>query len=174
MITNQPSSSLRQVIAILLFLSTQPALSEFDGTSHRARNHRFNPPLYNITASSLYEAGYKHGHLASERIRAWFQGPEVQDLVHFVSSENGRNAFDQMRRSSANAFPHYVDEIKGIADGAKVSESLVWTALLMIELQNLMYNGENQTKGHCSDFSSMGKRTGQFFHGHNEDWSVAV
>ena len=38
----------------------------------------FRPPIYNITASSMYDAGRQHGVLAAERIAGWFAGDEVQ------------------------------------------------------------------------------------------------
>jgi hypothetical protein len=37
--------------------------------SHDQRGNHFEPPLYNITAGTIYEAGRQHGQLAGERIR---------------------------------------------------------------------------------------------------------
>lgn len=92
---------------------------------------RFSPPLYNITAPTLYDAGRQHGAAAAERIRAWFATQEIQELVQFVSVAPGRKAFEDLRGRSADAFPQYASELRGIADGAGVSEELVWTAILV-------------------------------------------
>ena len=73
-----------------------------------AAGNSFAPPLYEIEASTLYEAGHKHGKLASERIRAWFSGDEVQALVAYVESDDGYRAFEALRRASSDAFPQQV------------------------------------------------------------------
>eukprot|EP00040_Diaphanoeca_grandis_P018940 m.99711 g.99711 ORF g.99711 m.99711 type:complete len:395 (-) comp27181_c0_seq2:117-1301(-) len=132
----------------------------------------FEPPLFNITATSLYDAGRQHGVLASDRIRKWFDSEELRDLATFVKQSAGRKAFERLRNASSNAFPLYADELRGIADGANIALDTLWTGILMIELENL--NGE--VRDHCSDISAIsheGYRHG-FAHGHNEDWSAEV
>jgi hypothetical protein len=138
-------------------------------------NNNFHPPIYNITATSMYDAGRQHGVLAGDRIRRWFAGDEIQALVAFVKHGKGKHAYENLRRDSTEAFPLYTEELRGIADGAECSLDLVWTGILMIELQNLL-NGGHAREEHCTDIAAIatGGYADGFAHGHNEDWSKEV
>lgn len=132
----------------------------------------FTPPLYNITASSLYDAGTQHGAMARGRIQGWFNSPEMARLLAFAQAD-GHAAYSQLRRDSAAAYPQYAAELKGIADGSGVPLDSIWAGILMIELLNLM--GET-TADHCSDISAVeaGGYAHGFAHGHNEDWDAGA
>lgn len=139
------------------------------------------PPLFRITAKSPYDAGLQHGHLAQDRIQAWFASVEMQSVFAFVAGK-GREAFAQLKHDNTMEFPSYVAEMHGIADGAGVSVDQVWCANMMNDLENLMEiegvqanrvpakkaRMPSQQKG-CSDEYVM-SRDG-FAHGHNDDWS---
>ena len=61
--------------------------------------NQFHPPIYNITASSLYDAGKQHGAQAKERIQGWFQSDEIGELRKFaVEDPIGIVAYEQVRR----------------------------------------------------------------------------
>ena len=63
---------------------------------------RFTPPLYTITASTHYEAGFKHGTVARERILKWYSMSDVQELVNFTKTEQGAQAFAEIRKYSTD------------------------------------------------------------------------
>eukprot|EP00931_Biecheleriopsis_adriatica_P121333 TRINITY_DN96416_c0_g1_i1.p1 TRINITY_DN96416_c0_g1~~TRINITY_DN96416_c0_g1_i1.p1 ORF type:complete len:406 (+),score=63.90 TRINITY_DN96416_c0_g1_i1:196-1413(+) len=131
------------------------------------------PPLLNITAATLYDAGLQHGQLASVRIKAWLASEEIRNLTKFAMGE-GRAAYEHLRRDSSAASPQYADELRGIAQGAGVSLDQLWVGMLMIELDNLM--GSTRGNDHCSDIFAVapGGYAEGFAHGHNEDWSQEV
>jgi len=131
------------------------------------------PPAYEISASSLYDAGLQQGRLASSRIRAWIDSPEMRSVVNFTRGPGGREAFEELKRKNGQAFPQLAEEIRGIAEGADLDLDSVWAANLIPELEGLM---DVYISGHCSDIfaiSEQGFASG-FSHGHNEDWSGRV
>eukprot|EP00039_Didymoeca_costata_P020906 m.342819 g.342819 ORF g.342819 m.342819 type:complete len:388 (-) comp21867_c0_seq1:20-1183(-) len=135
----------------------------------------YSPPLYHISAHTLYDAGVQHGKMAKERIHTWFNSEETQEVFHYATTE-GKEAYTQLRTASESAYKVYADELRGIAEGAGLSLDNVWAAQLMIELENLMeMSGVRGTNfsSHCTDIStvSAGGFTKGFVHGHNEDWS---
>ena len=114
------------------------------------------PPMYNITATSLYDAGLQHGKLASSRIRGWLGTAEMQGIIKFVASPAGAAAFARMKRANTAAFPALVRELEGIASGAQVALDEIWVATLINELESLMDNGGGSwpprfDDGHCTD-----------------------
>lgn len=140
------------------------------------------PPLFRIAATSPYHAGLEHGRFAEARIHGWFASAEMQDVFTWTKG-NGSTAFAQLKRDNAAEFPTYVEEMRGIADGAGVTLDQVWCANMMNDLENLMTiagTPANQgyftpTKG-CSDeyvVSPDGYAAG-FAHGHNDDWTAVA
>lgn len=127
------------------------------------------PPLYSVEAGTLYHAGVQHGKLASARIRAWLVSEEIIQLINFTRG-SGKAQFEQLKNNNARAFPQYVQEMRGIADGAGVDLDMIWALNLIMELEALMPTGKYA--GHCSDFYSMHapSTTDGFGHAHNEDW----
>lgn len=140
------------------------------------------PPFFRIVAKSAYDAGYQHGALAQPRIHAWFASVEMRSIFDWVAGD-GREAFAQMKRDNTAEFPNYVEEMRGIADGADVTLDQVWVANMINDLENLMAishkatprSESNKQKG-CSDeyvVSQAGYAAG-FGHGHNDDWSAVA
>lgn len=80
-----------------------------------------------------------------------------------------------MKRDNAAEFPAYVEEMRGIAEGAHVTLDQVWCANMINELESLMSIAGTPAT-HCSDIfaiSDGGYQSG-FAHGHNDDWSTAA
>lgn len=130
------------------------------------------PPIFNISATSLYDAGLQQGRLASSRIKAWLASPEMTQILAFANGA-GHEAFQAFKRDNSKEFPEFVEEMRGIAEGAGIGLDKVWCLNLISSLEGLM--GENRP-GHCSDLyavSAGGYQHG-FGHGHNEDWSIIV
>ena len=78
----------------------------------------YSPPLYNITADSLLDAGRQQGSMAGPRIRAWFASSEMQRVVQFTQGD-GKAAYLQIRNDSAAMYPQYASELQGIAEGGQ-------------------------------------------------------
>jgi hypothetical protein len=135
-------------------------------------------PLFRISATSSYDAGFQHGQLAQDRIQGWFAGPEMQSVFTFVKSDDGRKAFEQLKADNAAEFPEYVEEMRGIAAGAGATLDEVWCANMLNELESLMEIAKSQSNRseHCSDVYAIadGGYAAGFAHGHNDDWSDAV
>lgn len=161
-----------QALVCLLYLNVEIKA----GGAHCSDVHsKYNPPLFEIKANSLYDAGFQHGREASERNKGWFNTDEIRELFIFAKGD-GNSAYNALRRDSERKYPDYVKELEGIAAGAGVELESVWMAQLMIELENLMENTLQfltNASGHCTDITSVhaGGFSNGFAHGHNEDWS---
>lgn len=143
------------LLLLLLFLSPAEATAHVN-------------PLYTIRAKSLYHAGFQAGTLASSQIQTWFQGEEMAKLKHFVAT-TGLEAFRNLQRDNAVEFPELVQEMQGIADGAKVPLDWIWMVNLLPELESMWSSSSSSSLqgDHCTDIFSV-EHT---LHGHNEDWS---
>lgn len=132
------------------------------------------PPLFRITASSHFDAGLQHGRLARPRIMGWFSTPEMRSVFAFVAG-SGSEAFAQLKRDNEAEYPEYVEEMRGIAEGAGVSLDKVWCANLLNELEGIMAI-RGTPAVHCSDIYAVapGGYDAGFAHGHNDDWSDAA
>jgi len=128
------------------------------------------PPLFNISATSHYDAGLQHGRLAASRIKAWFSSTaEMRNLRRFIRGP-GRADFERLKADNARLYPRYADEIRGISEGSGVPLDMVWAVNMINELESL---AQEKEKGeHCTDvFAVPDGGFGQgFTHGHNEDW----
>jgi len=132
------------------------------------------PPLFLIEAHSLYDAGYQQGVLAASRIRGWLSTPEMKDLLIFTAANaTGSAALAAMVHDNTAVFPDLVDELGGIADGARVPMAQIWVASLIVELEALMPEGRWRD-GHCSDIFAAAPGAGGVFSGHNEDWPGSI
>eukprot|EP00443_Scrippsiella_acuminata_P098762 CAMPEP_0115737310 /NCGR_PEP_ID=MMETSP0272-20121206/87747_1 /TAXON_ID=71861 /ORGANISM="Scrippsiella trochoidea, Strain CCMP3099" /LENGTH=291 /DNA_ID=CAMNT_0003181599 /DNA_START=79 /DNA_END=951 /DNA_ORIENTATION=- len=139
------------------------------------------PPVFKISAHSLYDAGLQQGRLAADRIKAWRHSEEMQKLVSWTEG-GGKEDFEKMKRDNSAAFPQYVEEIKGIAEGSGLDLDSIWVLNLIEELESKMgLNPLNppapkHREGHCSDIYAVSAQgySGGFYHGHNEDWSGVV
>ncbi|XP_071081864.1 beta-alanyl-dopamine/carcinine hydrolase-like [Haliotis cracherodii] len=96
-------------------------------------------------------------------------------LLPFVETAGGSHIYDTYLRMAETHFPQYVDELRGIAVGAKLSFKQVFTNHIWDELSTLI--GVKQKKS-CTDVyvNDVGDEgptvvTPQFSLGHNEDGS---
>ena len=78
-----------------------------------------------IEASNLYDAGFEVGRRTARRIRAYVQTDEMVELLNFVQTPTGAATFAALKRDNSKSFPDLVEEIKGVAHGARVSENIV-------------------------------------------------
>ena len=66
------------VLTAALVLHSAPATDAQASESQPQQvENQFRPPLYNITASNLFDAGRQHGAMAKERIVAWYATKEL-------------------------------------------------------------------------------------------------
>merc|ERR1740123_921378 len=136
------------------------------------------PPLYHIFANNPYDAGLQHGHFARARIHGWFATAEMKHRFKWAS-QAGSATFEQLKKDNKKEFPVYIEEMKGIAEGAEVTMDQIWVANLINEIDSLISHDHRATftlpweMTHCSDeyaMSPSGFESG-FAHGHNDDWS---
>ena len=81
------------------------------------------PPMYNISAVSLRDAGLQQGRLAKERIRGWLGTTEMTELAEYAIKGEGRAAFQQLKADNTRFAPLLVGELEGVAGGAEVRTS---------------------------------------------------
>ena len=81
------------------------------------------PPMYNISAVSLRDAGLQQGRLARERIRGWLGTTEMTELAEYAITGEGQAAFRQLKADNTRFAPLLVGELEGIASGAEVRTS---------------------------------------------------
>jgi len=102
--------------------------------------------------------------------------PEMQDIQAFAKT-NGSAAFEKLKKDNTEAFPEFVEELKGIAEGSGVDLDTIWYGNLISELESLMERPPGPIQdGHCSDIYAVSEKgyAGGFAHGHNEDWPGIV
>mmetsp|Transcript_26957 Transcript_26957/g.77349 ORF Transcript_26957/g.77349 Transcript_26957/m.77349 type:complete len:448 (+) Transcript_26957:39-1382(+) len=133
------------------------------------------PPLLRVSAPGLRAAGLVHGRLARNRIQGWFATAEMRRIFRFAASSAGAGIFERLKRDNAREFPEYVEEMRGLAEGAQVSMDEVWCANLLNEFDNLIPEEGAAVEG-CSDLFAVaeGGFGEGFAEGHNEDWSDTV
>lgn len=130
-----------------------------------------------LSATSLYDAGRQQGEWAKQRINEWISGDEMSHRFDLINNnETYATLFAGLKRDNSAAFPHLVEELRGIADGSGVSLDEIWAANLLEELDSLVSRSqtEGKTEGHCSDIFGRGYNGSMALHGHNEDWNVEV
>ena len=81
------------------------------------------PPMYNISAVSLRDAGLQQGRLARERIRGWLGTTEMTELAGYAITGEGQAAFRQLKADNTRFAPLLVGELEGVASGAEVRTS---------------------------------------------------
>ena len=81
------------------------------------------PPMYNISAVSLRDAGLQQGRLAKERIRGWLGTTEMTELAEYAITGEGRAAFRQLKADNTRFAPLLVGELEGVASGAEARTS---------------------------------------------------
>mmetsp|Transcript_7155 Transcript_7155/g.13543 ORF Transcript_7155/g.13543 Transcript_7155/m.13543 type:complete len:377 (-) Transcript_7155:102-1232(-) len=144
-------------------------------SSYLCSPHRVPLPVIRVPATnSLYEAGLMHGRLAKGYITGFLSISEIKALKAFVTDNPvGVLAFENFKKDNSKAFPRYVLEMQGIADGSSVDIETIWMINMLQELENLMRQQDGKPQpDHCSDLMASGFEG--IWAGHNEDWSEAV
>ena len=103
-------------------------------------------------------------------------------LRKFVASDAGSEALSRLQAANTAAFPAYVDELRGIAEGSGAELKDIWMLNLLYELEALMPPANaaplragraGRQADHCTDIYATAAG-GSVSLGHNEDWSEAV
>lgn len=159
--------------AQLSMLAQEVDLTITDYDCEDDKNERY----IRIEASNLYDAGFEVGRRTARRIRAYVQTDELVELLNFVQTPTGAATFAALKRDNSKSFPDLVEEIKGVANGARVSENIVWIANLVPELTGNIPEGHTIVDEadimHCSDIYSYDNE-GNAMQAHTEDWSPIV
>ena len=147
-----------------------------------ARGHEQPIRLVKINVSGSYrDAGRAYGETYASDIERQIAAYEpVFDLLGMGSEAAARRTQEDVLPATEHAFPDYVDELRGRAEGAGVAFrhlfSLscleeVWSWVgpeKMRELEELA--ASHSPSGHCTTFALC--RGGRTLIGHNEDWSA--
>ena len=120
---------------------------------------------------NLYAAGLLHGRMAGVLIRHWFDGKEMTQLDYFAGNK-GKIAFNRYIRDNSDRFPDLVDEMRGIAEGARVPLRMVWVANLRTELRNLCKRSYDELN--CTTVCVADPEMNLKIAIHNEDTNVLV
>jgi hypothetical protein len=164
-------------------LGTESGLSNANLTTY-GKGYRFdkNGWIYVHIEGEPYQRGYQHGYLVAPEIK------EIMRSLRYLSYWNtGMNwsffvdAGERIFKSKID--PEYLDEIKGIADGANAQgvdvtwqEILAWNVYYELfyrwwpnEKENLSLANNRQEKHHCSALIASGNATkdGKIVIGHN-------
>eukprot|EP00746_Dinoflagellata_sp_MGD_P129442 gnl/MRDRNA2_/MRDRNA2_63615_c0_seq1.p1 gnl/MRDRNA2_/MRDRNA2_63615_c0~~gnl/MRDRNA2_/MRDRNA2_63615_c0_seq1.p1 ORF type:complete len:405 (+),score=69.60 gnl/MRDRNA2_/MRDRNA2_63615_c0_seq1:3-1217(+) len=96
---------------------------------------------------------------------------ELEVLLRFVSDGAGKSLFQKFLTDSSTAFPEYLEEVKGMADGANISVHDLLVSNFREELLQFVpdLSDLRRHKGKCSTAYAMTSDTTAF--GHNDDWS---
>ena len=165
---------------LLLLLAWLAGAEAAGGTGARA------VPVHRVRAHSLYDAGRQIGRLARDQIKRWTRMDEFARTAAWCAGP-GAAAFARLKADNTHAFPEYVSEMRGLADGSGVTLDEIWIANLTPELEPLLPPATARVD-HCTDIfahvppqdahnTSTGTHTGTtrtVVQGHNEDWSEAV
>lgn len=113
---------------------------------------------FEITSPSYYDAGFQLGRLFGD-----FMGYLLEDAQSLTASpQKWRRKTEKAQallKESEKVFPQYVEEMKGLSEGAGLSFDDLWTLSLEDELD---------ASEHCSSFVV---NQGELI-GHNEDWDA--
>ncbi len=124
-------------------------------------------PVFEIGAQDYFELGQKIGARAKARVHSGLKRRKkwMADLKKFADADR-RKRFDPFLAALKRNFPDYLDELKGIAQGAEVDFDLIFTLNLNPELSAMMRAGREE------DCSTVIAKTGdKILLGHNEDGS---
>jgi len=137
-------------------------------------------PLYHTVGESYYDVGTQHGSQAKQQIGAWLATDEMSALETWTKHGSGRDVFAKLKDSNAVKYPQFVEEMRGIADGAGVSMDSIWLINLSYDLSNIQAvtdkpNGNtSRHQDHCTDVYAQPSSAPILAHGHNEDWNEVV
>ncbi|XP_013091303.2 beta-alanyl-dopamine/carcinine hydrolase-like isoform X2 [Biomphalaria glabrata] len=127
------------------------------------------PFLY--ATGTYYEVGFSIGSTFAERInRFWNESEGVSKYdIPFHETSRGQEYFNAALKVCEMNFPQYIQEIKGMADGAKMPFDHLFMLNISKEVQNVLVKVPSVTKEKtgCSDVF-LNRPTVKIL-GHNED-----
>lgn len=116
--------------------------------------------LVEVDAKDHYEFGYRLGKQTAKLQRAFLQAfpfpAPIADLIE--RSQPFLSATKQI-------FPHYIEEVRGLAHGAAVPFGMLWVLHCLDELEHRSFVEK------CSSVF-VKKENGFYLVGHNEDWDL--
>jgi hypothetical protein len=114
---------------------------------------------FSCNASSYYDCGKQIGKQAQALIQANVEAKQSQatlaKIAKWESTSDGKNRFAEYVAAQRKAFPDYLDEIRGLADGSGVS----YDTLLRLNLESELDNEVGQSPPHA-DISDFGVQSG--------------
>ncbi|GAB6020421.1 hypothetical protein CHUAL_003116 [Chamberlinius hualienensis] len=127
------------------------------------------PVLY--VRGDYYHVGYQTGLTFKDRIKDYFN--DFSDLKNrflpFYSTKLGKQIYDNFLQTVSKSCPHFVEEVKGIADGCSIDFTEVFLMHLRSELQTYL---TLEMVPECS--SVYVNNDHNYLLCHNEDTSAAV
>ena len=132
---------------------------------------------------TYYEVGYCIGHTFSKRINDWFEDSisPIAFFRRFYDDPDGKMVVEQYLETTEKAFPEYIQEMRGMADGSGANFEDIFLANLLPEINYChkditntigkypedTKNKENKEIAGCTDVYV--NRTGLRILAHNED-----
>ena len=145
-------------------LSSEPKLPTECGTNSDQKID-YSLPVYKTEESTYYSRGYEIGKKAKERIEKYIiADTHFHTLVKYVNTIEGTAIFNGFIETNTRAYPDYMRELKGIADGAGIPERLLQINTLSHELS---YFAEIEGNRQCGDILLNSKNCTAI--AHNED-----
>ncbi|KAL6071230.1 hypothetical protein QOT17_006250 [Balamuthia mandrillaris] len=160
--------------------SPQEPVSPRGGSYHHLLNQDSPLPMLSLVTDSHYSFGFQLGRTFQSRIKQFLADyPTLQKtLVPFVQTPQGRSAFDQFVSTAAAAYPDYLEELRGLSEGAQVPLSLVLLLNLRPELTGLINEQKKEVvtvqdeDASCTDVYLRTERL--LMDAHNEDGSPYI
>lgn len=152
--------------AVPVALRTVVAEARDAAASSRRRTSELFPVLE--VAGSYREIGYQIGRRFRREIRAVIAARRDwhQSLLDILHSSRGTRRSAQLLAKSREEFPHLLDEVRGMAEGAGIGFDAIWALTVKSELGAL----DSEPKG-CSTLVL--RREGRSLLVHNEDGHAA-
>ena len=147
-----------------------------------AHNHQYPIRCFEVRVTESYlEAGRAYGETYAADIERQIAAYEpVFDLLGMGSEVVAQRALEHVLPATEHAFPDYVDELRGRAEGAGVGFAQlfslscieeVWSWVGPEKMRELEELAARPSPGdHCTTFAL--RRGGRTLIGHNEDWSA--
>ncbi len=125
--------------------------------------------VFRIRECSIYQAGLRLGEHAADLIHAFLKDETIKSLLDYTSELDGELLLHAQIASCTRCFPQLSEEVRGIAEGANVAESVIWSLSFMSEI---LAHAKCQKAEHCSDVI-VRNAEGCVVHGHTEDWNAS-
>lgn len=108
----------------------------------------YDLPYYEAPRGTHYETGLAVGKHFSSRISEFLQGYATLSgrLRPFFKSNEGQQVVRNFIQDNTNRYPHYADELIGIAHGANVSVEDIWLMNLRNEINAIINRNETFAK----------------------------